>query len=216
MTLRELLGVLRERLSLVIALPIIFALIMAVVTVFMPDQYTASTTMYVLSKTGDGTEEIRQTDLTASQMITNDVAQLIKSSRVRKDVADRLGLDNLSGYTTNVTSSTTTRILTLSVRGGDPQRAADIANETVRVTSDISQEVMNLQSINAVDEAIAPTSPSGPRRLRYIAVAAAAGLFMAVAIAVLLETLNVKARNGEEVEELLDVPVVGHIPALGA
>ena len=215
MTLRELLAVLRERLALVIALPVAFALIMGIATIFMPDQYTASTTMYVLSKTAaTGEEEIRQTDLSASQMLTNDVAQLMKSSRVRNDVAERLGLSSLRGYSSSVTSSTTTRIITLSVRGADPQLAASIANETVAVTSAISQEVMNLQSINPIDEAKAPEYPSGPRRMRYIVAAAAAGLFAAVAAAVLMEALNVKARNGDEVQEMLDVPIIGHIPAV--
>ena len=71
------------------------------------------------------------------------------------------------------------------------------------------------QSVNAIDSAVAPTTPSGPNHLLYTLVALIAGLFVAIAVCVLMETLNTKARSSEDVEELLGVPVIGHIPAVG-
>ena len=215
MTLRELLKVLHDHLALVIALPVICALATAAVSFFLPNQYTASTTMYVLAQSDSTSASSTSSDLTASQMITNDVATLIKSDRVSADTADQVGLSNLKGYSITVTSSTTTRIITLEVTGPDAQMAADIANTIVDITSDISQNVMDVQSINAIDSASTPTSASGPNRLLYTLVAFLAGLFVAIAACVLMETLNTKARSSEEVEELLGVPVIGHIPSVG-
>ena len=49
MTLLELLQLLRKHLRLVIALPLVCALVMGVYSyLFMPNAYTASTSMYVL------------------------------------------------------------------------------------------------------------------------------------------------------------------------
>ena len=99
--------------------------------------------------------------------------------------------------------------------GPNAQTAANIANTIVSVTSGISQNVMDVQSVNAIDNAVAPTTPSGPNHLLYTLVALLAGLFVAIAVCVLMETLNTKARSSEDVEELLGVPVIGHIPAVG-
>ncbi len=215
MTLQELLKVLHDHLKLVIVLPLLCALVTGAVSFLLPNQYTASTTMYVLVKYDNTSSSSTSSDLSASQMITNDVATLIKSDRVATDTAENVGLSNLNGYSIKVTNSTTTRIITLEVTGPDPQKAADVANAIVDVTSDISQSVMDVQSINAIDSAAAPTVPSGPKRALYVLVALVAGLFAAIATCVLMETLNTKARSSEEVEELLGVPVIGHIPAVG-
>ena len=117
-------------------------------------------------------------------MITNDIATLIQSSNVSSSTASQLGLENLNGYSIKTTSSTTTRILTISVTGPNAQTAANIANTIVSVTSGISQNVMDVQSVNAIDSAVAPTTPSGPNHLLYTLVALIAGLFVAIAICV--------------------------------
>ena len=215
MTLQELLKVLHDHLLFVILLPLMSALVIGFVSLVLPNQYTASTTVYVLAKSSNTSTSSTSSDLTASQMITNDIATLIQSSNVSSSTASQLGLENLNGYSIKTTSSTTTRILTISVTGPNAQTAANIANTIVSVTSGISQNVMDVQSVNAIDSAVAPTTPSGPNHLLHTLVALIAGLFVAIAVCVLMETLNTKARSSEDVEELLGVSVIGHIPAVG-
>lgn len=215
MTLQELLKVLHDHLLFVILLPLMSALVIGFVSFVLPNQYTASTTVYVLAKSSNTSTSSTSSDLTASQMITNDIATLIQSSNVSSSTASQLGLENLNGYSIKTTSSTTTRILTISVTGPNAQTAANIANTIVSVTSGISQNVMDVQSVNAIDSAVAPATPSGPNHLLYTLVALIAGLFVAIAVCVLMETLNTKARSSEDVEELLGVSVIGHIPAVG-
>lgn len=215
MTLLELLKLMRKHLKLVIALPIVCAIAMGLVSfLFMPNTYTASTSMYVLVQSDNTTGATMSTDLSASQMITNDVANLITSDRVTKDTAAALQMNSLDDYDIAVNSETTTRVLTLSVTGQDAQSTAIIANELAKNVSAVAQEVMNVQSVNVIDEAATPESPSGPNRMMYTAVAFLAGLFLAVAIVVLMDVLNTRVRGAEDVEELLGVPVIGRIPAM--
>ena len=214
MTLLELLQLLKKRLALVIALPVVCALAMAVVAYgFMPNVYTATTSMYVLAQTGESASSL-QSSLSASQMITNDVAALIKSDRIENDAAQRLGLENLKDFDIKVTSSTTTRLIDLSVESKDPVEAARVANAMAGCVSSVAQEVMNVESVNVVDEASVPLTASGPRRAMYVAVAFLAGLFLAVAIVVLMDMLNTRVRSSEELEEMLGVPVIGRFPVV--
>ncbi len=215
MTLLELLQLCRKHLKLVIILPIVAALATGVVSfAFLPNTYTATTSMYVLTTSESDTAASLSSDLSASQMITNDVVTLIESDRVMKDVASALQMENLDGYSIDTTSSTTTRVIDLAVTGADPQSAATIANKLAEDVSSVAQEVMEVKSVNVIDEADAPTSPSGPNRLMYTAVAFLAGLFAAIAIVVLADMLNTRARDAEDVEQLLGVPVIGRIPAM--
>lgn len=215
MTLLELMHLLKKHLILVIALPVVCAVAMAIVSfAFLPNTYSAETSMYVLAQSEEDTGTSLQSSLSTGQLITNDVSALIESDRVLNDTAEDLGLDDLDGFDISVTSETTTRLITLTVEGEDPQEVADVANAMVRNVSNVAQEVMNVQSVNVIDEARTPENPSGPNRPMYVAVALLGGLFLAVAFVVLKDMLNTKVRNAEELEELLGVPVIGRIPAL--
>ncbi len=216
MTLLELLTLLRKHLKLVIMLPIVCMVAMGLASVLMMnDTYTATTDMYVLaSSEGSNSSSALSSDLSASQMLTNDVATLLQSDRVMTDAADQLGLPNLRGYDITVTSESTTRVVTLQVTSSDAQGSANVANALADCVSNVAQEVMNVESVNVIDEAPTPEAPSGPNRILYVAVAAMAGLFAAVAIVVLMDVIDTRVRSAEDVEELLELPVIGRIPEM--
>lgn len=216
MTLLELLTLLRKHLKLVIMLPIVCMVAMGLASVLMMnDTYTATTDMYVLaSSEGSNSSSALSSDLSASQMLTNDVATLLQSDRVMSDAADQLGLPNLRGYNITVTSESTTRVITLQVTSSDAQGSANVANALADCVSNVAQEVMNVESVNVIDEAPTPEAPSGPNRMLYVAVAAMAGLFAAVAIVMLMDVIDTRVRSAEDVEELLELPVIGRIPEM--
>lgn len=215
MTLLEFFGLLRKHWQFVIALTVAATLVTGVAVRIMPDQYTATTSMYVLSQGENDKNTTAYNDLSAGQMLTNDVSTLIKSDRVEQDVAQSLGLSSLSGYKVDVTSSTTTRVISLSVTGTDPQMASDIANAFVSHVSGVAQQVMGVESVNVIDNASVPTEPSGPRRALYTLVGALVGLLASVFIMVILDLVDTRIKSSEEAEQLLGVPVIGHFPNLG-
>lgn len=215
MTLLDLFHLLRKHLKLVILLPLACMLAAGVYSfVVMPNTYSATVSMYVLVQQDNAKSNSLSSDLSASQMVTNDVITLLKSDRVVNETASSLGLENLKAYKTSITSSTTSRVLSLEVTGPDAQMAANIANKMADEVSTVAHDVMNVDSVNVVDSAKVPTAPSGPKRPLYMAVGLLGGLFVAVAIVVVEDMLNTKVRDQEELEELLGVPVIGRIPAM--
>lgn len=215
MTLLELFKLLQKHLALVVALPVVLALATAGVSWgLMQNQYTATVPVYVLSSSTGDQSKIQNSDLTASQLMANDIAELATSDIVTERTAEELGMSSLSGYDVSVNSSTTTRVIEISVESGDPQAAATVANKMSEVLSSVAQEVMGVESVNVVDQAKAPEAPSGPNRVMYTAVAFLAGLFLAVAIVVVMDMVNTRVRTPEEAEELLGLPVIGRIPKI--
>lgn len=213
MTLLELFQLLKKHLKLVITLPVVCAIVMGIASFAMMDNtYTATTSMYILAKTDGG--QMSYNDLSASQMLSNDIATLLDSNSVKSGAAKDLGLSDLDDYKIAVSSETTTRVITLSVTGTDAKETAKVARAMANSVSTVAQNVGAAQSINVVDEAKTPESPSGPKRLLYVAVAFLAGVFIAIAYVVLADILNMRIRGAEEAEELLGIPVVGRIPAM--
>lgn len=215
MTLLELFKLLQKHLAMVIILPVVLALATAGVSWgLMQNQYTATVSVYVLSSSSSEQNTIQNSDLSASQLIANDIAELANSDIVAEHTAEELGMTSLAGYDISVNSSTTTRVIEISVESGEPAAAATVANKIAEVLSSVTQEVMGVESVNIVDEAKTPEAPSGPNRVMYTAVAFLAGLFLAVAIIVVMDMVNTRVRTPEEAEELLGVPVIGRIPKI--
>ncbi len=219
MTLLDLLHLLRKHLGLTITLPILFVVGTAAVSwTMLPNTYTATVSMYVLANvsSSDSYSYALETDLYASQMITNDVAELIQSNLVLDQAAEQVGLDSdeIEDYDVDVTSSTETRLITLEVTGDSAASATAVANAIASTTNTVAQEIMEIEAVNIIDEASTPDEPSGPPRILYVAAALFAGIFIAISIVVLMDVINTRIRKPEEIEELLEIPVIGRIPVI--
>lgn len=215
MTLLELLHLLKKHLTFVIVLPIVCALVAAGISwIAMPSTYTATVSVYVLMAQDDGqsSQSITNSDLTASQLMANDIAKLARTSNVQKQTAQALGMQSLSDYYVNVESATNTRVIDISVTGTDPNKVAEVANTLASTLSDVAQDVMGVASVNVVEPAEVPTYASGPKRFTYTAVAFLAGLLVAIAIVVIIDMVDTRVRKPEEAGELLGLPVIGRIP----
>ena len=216
MTLLELLQLLRQRLGLVIGLPVLCAVLAAAVCWgFMADEYTAEVSIYALTK-GDsgnnGSDGVTYSDLNASQMLANDFAELAKNDQVQASTAEALGMPDLRNFDVDIKSSTTTRVIKVEVTGNDPKACALVANKLAQEIGDTAVRVMNVEAVNIISDAKAPEDPSGPSRALYTLVALLAGLFAAIAIVVLMDMLNTAIRNDDEAAELLGMPVIGRFP----
>lgn len=215
MTLLELLHLMRKKIKLVIALPIIFALVTAAFSFLaLPDEYTASISMYVLSKTADSTNSssVTYSDLNASQMLANDFAKLAKSERITTATADDLGMKSLSDYKIKVTSSTTTRVIDVSVTGNNAQATMTVANQMGEELSKTAVAIMNVQSVNILDSAQLPDHTSGPPRLQYTLIALLVGLLLAIIIIVIADAVDTTVKSPEDAERSLELPVIGRMP----
>lgn len=217
MTLLELLQLLRKKLALVIALPVIFTLATGIYAFgFMEDVYTSEVQLYVLtqSQTSQDQSYATSSDTAASQQLANDIAVIADTPKVRNATAKALGMKDLKDYTLGVKNEPTTRVIKLTVTANDPAAAERVANEFAKNTASCAVETMGLKAVNLMDDATSPDIPSGPNRKMYLAVAFLAGLFVAVAIVVLMDMLNTTVKSREEAEELFGLPVLGTMPEL--
>ena len=144
MTLLELFKLLRKHLKLVIILPVVMAIATAGVSWgLMANQYTSTVSVYVLNSS-EQSNASQYNELTAGQLMANDVATLANSSIVLERTAQELGMKSLGGYKVSVDSATTTRVIEISVAGDNAEQCAQIANKLAEVLSSVAQSVMGV------------------------------------------------------------------------
>lgn len=177
---------------------------------FTPNTYSANTTVYVRNVQNGSTTSITTSDLNSSTLLVNDYSELIKSRRVTSRVCEMLGLPNLRGYTISISSVKDTRLIRISVSGPYPESVAYIANAFGSVFADVVSDVMgtDVQNVSVIDEAVIPTAPSGPQRLRNTGVAALAAFAATCLIIALINFIDNTLKTQEDVEEQIGIPVL--------
>ncbi len=212
--LRELFHYLRRKLALILAITALCGILgFGVSRVFMTPMYTASTRMYVISRTYDTT--VVSSDFQVANFMLSDYQVLITGRNVTKKVIENLDLpmkpEQLSQMVT-VTAPDDTRVLQVNVTHANPQLAAKIANNVREVATEQLKEIMQLDAVRLVYEADVPQAPSSPNVSRNTLLAAAVGGFLCAGILVVLFVLDDSIRTEEDVERYLGISTLGIIP----
>lgn len=92
------------------------------------------------------------------------------------------------------------------------QLRADDAEGRQRVASLVTLERLQTGNARIVDRATPPTEPSAPQPVRNVVAGTALGLILGILLVVLLELVDRRLRDPEEVSELFDAPILGAIP----
>src|SRR5262249_6003031 len=99
-----------------------------------------------------------------------------------------------------------------------PRREADTSREGYTALSARLKETqivgsLNTSNISIVDRAQVPFRSAGPGKTLKLLLGALVGLLAGVALALLLERLDTSIRGPHEVEAILQVPMLGLVPA---
>lgn len=216
-SLSELFQVLKKRLGMIIALSLVAAVISGIFTVFVvTPEYAVSTQFLVSQRDTEQTNTIQSTDIRTNLELINTYNVIIKSSRILESVIDELNLPMSASTLSNmisVTNENQSQVVTVRVTDTDPLRAERIANTTVAVFQEEILELMNVDNVNVLNlaEAGANPQPVSPNLTLNIAIAFVLGLMVAVGISFLLEFLDTTVKSEEDIENILDIPVMGTI-----
>lgn len=175
--------------------------------------YQATTKVYVLTKAENSA--VSSGDLSLSSQLIGDCSALFKSRPVTSEVIRSLGLnmstDQLAAAIT-INTLSDTRIVNITVSNSDPQVAMKLANQVREVGAEQVAEIMNLQSVNLVEEALMPTAPISPDVKKNTLMGGMAGIVLAALAVVLMFILNDTIHSEEDVERYLGLSVLGAIP----
>lgn len=212
-SLQELLKLIRKRLFSIIGLAICCAGIAAYLSFYLISPvYQAKTQLLVNQKNISQENAWAQTETDLQLINTYNV--IIKSPVILNKVIEKLDLPVTEEELTNqitVSNENDSKVLTITVRADETQRAVAIANTIADV---FQMEIPNLMSIDNINilSAAKPEQfpdPVEPNITFNILIAAVIGVMAGIGIAFLRELLDTTIKTEKDVEELLQLPVMG-------
>lgn len=211
--LGEIFHLLIQKLAIIVLCLILGAgLAFGATKLLMTPKYTASSMIYILTKT---TSVTSLADIQMGAQLTVDFETLAKSRPVLEEVIDDLNLDytyeQLLGMVKTENPSDT-RILKLIVEDEDPETAKDISNSLAKVTAERVAYVMKSDEPTIVENAVTADKPSSPNTMKNTAVGGFAGAFLAAAIIVVAYLLNDTVQTEEDVRKYLNLHTLAAVP----
>ena len=180
-------------------------------------QYTSTTRIYVVNRNQADKPGLTNQDLQAGAYLVKDYREIILSQDVlEKVVADqKLTMDAKTlGRKVSVTVPADTRIVSISVRDGNPEEASRIANALREVAAQKIISVTRVSDVTTLEEARPATSPSSPNIRRNTMMATIAGVGFVTIIVLLVELLDDRVKRPEDIEEVMHLSLLGVIPNL--
>lgn len=210
----DLFGYYASRLPLLIIAVIVGALISGLFTKFMvPNKYTATSRMYMVSASSDAV--VNLSDLNLGTSISNDYVELMRTRPIIMDVIDKLELpytyEQLLGMI-NLSVVSNTRIVKISVTSTSPQEAMNVANQLARTAKVQLPKVMDAPSPTIAEDAVLPQVKSSPSLSRNVLIGALLCLLAVMAVLTVLYLQDDTLKTSEEVEKEFGIMPLSVIP----
>lgn len=223
MELNRYFRVLRHRLWMIVALPIVAALTAGVVSFLLPPVYEAHVSVYVRLAQPLAASDPAGVSLTSDQVLRT-YASLVSERPLLQSVITEFGLtitpEDLSKEISATPVPNTTK-LDVAVRNTNRALARDLDNSLVAgLIAEVNQFQQQASQTSSsaprdnlfvVSPAVLPDRPVSPQKLVNVLLAFGAGLIIAVAVAFLMDYLDQSIKNDEEMTERLGLISLGHI-----
>ncbi|WP_010677052.1 YveK family protein [Bacillus timonensis] len=218
-SLKEIFQTIRKRLSLIILITVLAVATAGVVSYFFLTPVYQSSTQILVNQKSSNDAGINQADIRTNIELINTYNIIIKSTAILDIVRDELNLErSTSSLNSQVTvgSVDNSQIVNVTVSDTDPIKAAEIANKIATVFETEITKIMNVDNVNILTPAIATEnqSPVKPQPVLNMAIALVLGLMVGVGVAFLLEYLDNTIKTEQDIEKLLELPVLGAITTI--
>lgn len=215
-SLQDLFKTLRKRLVHIVSLTIIGALIAGIISFFLLTPiYQASTQILVNKNENEQQQQSFQTqEIQTNLQLINTYNVIIKSPAILSKVIENLDLNLTPSQLTEkitVASQNDSQVVNVTVEDENPAIAVEIANTTAEVFKEDIEVLMGYDNVHILSPAFLGENPTPvkPNKMLNTAIGAVLGLMIGLGLAFLLEYLDTTIKSEEDVEEILDLPIIG-------
>ena len=173
--------------------------------------YSATSKLYIMGQTGTNIIS----DLQIGEKLTMDYQEVFKTWEVHEMVNQELGtsfsysrLQNML----NVSNPEDSRVLYITVRDTDAQRAADIANAYATAAKRFISQTMNTDEPSVFSVALVPSVASSTSFTGYAFRGILFGTVLAIGILVVIFLLDNRPKSTEDIMQAAGIPTLAVIP----
>lgn len=216
-SLQDLFGVINKRLKMIISITLITTLLAGVISfLFLTPIYQSSTQLLVNEKESGDSSIYQNNQVQTNIQLINTYNVIIKSPTILDEVVKELHLDySVSELIEKITvaNETNSQVFTVSVQDPNPKKAQTIANTIADVFQRKIGKIMSVNNVSILAKAELGEHPNPikPNKKLNTAIGFVLGLMISVGLAFLLEYLDNTIKTEKQLEELLELPVLGII-----
>lgn len=218
-SLKELFYVLKKRLVLIFLIALSALILSSIYTFFVATpQYEASTQILV-NQTQNNEQPITTNELQSNREIINTYNVIITSPSILEIVLEETGLNRSIGELQsqiNVSAEGESQVVTLSVTDPSPQNANLLSNTIARVFEQEITNIMNIDNVSILAESQLSdiSNPISPTPILNMIIALFLGGVLGIVLAFLKEFLDQTVKTEQDVENILNIPILGSISVI--
>lgn len=213
--LRELFGVLKSKLWIILLITILAAGIAGFASDRMLTPIYESTTKLCVVNKSQSISSLSLSDLQLGSQLTKDYMVLVKSRPVTEQVISNLGLTMTHEELVNIltiSNPTDTRILEITAQYPDAYMAKQIVDEVAAVSAQRMAVIMDMKEPSIVEEGHVATSPSSPNILKNTAIAGILGMIATIFILTVIYLMDDTIKSTEDIGKYLGLTTIGLVP----
>ncbi|WP_099354703.1 YveK family protein [Fredinandcohnia onubensis] len=212
-SLKEIFQTIRKRLWLITIITAVIVATVGVVSFFFLTPIYQSSTQILVNQKASEQQYLNQNDIRTNIELINTYNVIIKSPAILDIVKEKLELNESLSNLITVGSENESQVVKVTVQHTDPQIAVNIANTTANVFKEEIVKIMNVDNVSILSPAELPENPVPvkPNPMLNMAIGLVVGLMAGVGLAFLLEYLDNTVKTEQDIERLLELPVLGAI-----
>ncbi|WP_110927024.1 YveK family protein [Bacillus massiliglaciei] len=218
-SLKDLFLTLKKRLNLIVVITAIAVMITAIVSFFLLTPIYETSTQLLVNQTKNEEALYNTNEVQTNLQLINTYNVIIKSPAILDDVRKELDLKmttNALNEKITVSSEQDSQVVNIVVQDEDPAHAAEIADKTAEVFQKKITDIMNVDNVTILTKAEIGEKPVKPQPLLNIAIGLVVGLMIGIGIAFLLDYLDNTLKSEQDIEKILELPVLGVITTIDA
>ncbi len=207
----------KKKIAIILTAIVAAVLAFGVSSFVLTPEYSSTTRIYVVNRNQSEKSGLTNQDLQAGTYLVKDYKEIILSQDVLEKVISNLKLEKTVKELSKkiqVTVPVDTRIVSISVKDAQPEEASRIANALREVAAEKIISVTRVSDVTTLEEARPALTPSSPNIRRNTALAFLVGGAVMVVSVLLLELLDDRVKRPEDVEEVMQVALLGIVPDL--
>lgn len=213
-SLVELFEILKKRLSMIISLSLIGLILAAIFTFFIATPQYSATTQLLVNQTTGNAEGIQLNDINTNVQMINTYRDIIKGPVILDEVAETLDLGSSVGQLASqieIVTQDNSQVFSLNVINENPYTASDIANTTASIFQDEVGNIMNVENVTIISEAVPSANPVSPNNVLNLIIGLLLGAMLGVGAAFLLEFMDKSVKDERFITETLGWSTLGSV-----
>lgn len=180
----------------------------------MTPQYVSSTKLFIGKEAAEN-QKYSVSDIQVYQKFLNTYSEILQTSDLIEKAMENNNIQLSVGAVSSgltVSPKTDTQIIGVSFKCSDPELSKDVLDALTSEFIEESAKLIPDGNVQIIQKPNLPTYPVNTNKAKNIAIGFLAGLMLGVLVAFFVEYMNNTILTAKELEEILDIPVIGKIP----